>query len=256
MKNIKNFVLASALMIAGGTLSAASFTDNSNFYLDQQEPFEERFYFGEDVETVEKANLILQKSEIAFESMMKDPENRIPTNLISKSEGIVIFPKAFKLALGAIGGQGGNGIAMIRLDDGSWSNPFFVTLGEASVGLQLGAQKSDIVLLFKNKDDVISINEADVILGTGIEVAAGPVSKSSEAVTDVNFETEIYTYQRSKGLFAGISLKGGVLSYHNTFNETLYAMENSSPEKIFNEIEAPFNNKVDYLIETLNKYGE
>ena len=70
-----------------------------------------------------------------------------------KPEGIVIFPGALKVAVGCIGGQGARGIAMIRKEDGSWSNPFFVNLGEGSLGVQLGAQSSDIVLLFKDRDD-------------------------------------------------------------------------------------------------------
>ena len=193
---------------------------------------------------------------MAVDNIMDDPENCIPLALFTQAEGIVIFPRALKIAIGTAGGQGGNGIAMIRMEDGTWSNPFFVALGEASVGIQIGAQKSDIVLLFKNRNDIIAIDEADIMLGTGIGVVAGPVSRGAESVTDIKFDAEIYSYQRSKGLFAGLSLKGGVLSSNSNFNETLYCMNDATTDDIFNEVEAPYNEKVSDLIETLDMYGE
>ena len=101
----------------------------------------------------EKALKTIRKSVVALDNVMYDPECRIPKSLINQSEGIVIFPGAFKLALGAWGGQAGRGVAMIRREDGSWSNPFFVTLGEGSLGIQVGAQSSEIILLFKHRDD-------------------------------------------------------------------------------------------------------
>ena len=145
---------------------------------------------------------------------------------------------------------------MIRLENGSWSNPFFVSLGEASVGIQIGVQKSDLVLLFKNKNDVIAIDEADIMLGTGVGVAAGPVSRGATSNTDISFDAEIYSYHKSKGLFAGVNLSGGVLSSNDAFNETIYCMGNADTNDIFIEIDAPFNDQVSMLIETIEMYSE
>ena len=185
---------------------------------------------------------------MALDRIMDDPENFIPPSLISQSEGIVIFPNAFKLAFGFAGGQGGRGIAMIRNDDGSWSNPYFVNLGEGSLGLQIGAQASDIVLLFKDKSDIIEIEGTDIALGTDMVVAAGPVSKALSRTTDIEFQSEIYSYGRSKGLFAGISVKGGILSYNRGLNESVYGI---------NELnEAPYNDKVNDLIVALVMYED
>jgi len=246
MKTLLKLSFVSALILTGGTLFAALITDAGN----------DPMYFGEDVKIVEKANETLQNSVMALDNIMDDPENSIPTSLISQSEGIVIFPRALKIAFGTVGGQGARGIAMIRQEDGSWSNPFFVSLGEASVGIQIGVQKSDLVLLFKNKNDVMAIDEADIMLGTGVGVAAGPVSREATSNTDINFDAEIYSYQKSKGLFAGVNLSGGVLSSNDTFNETIYCMGNADTNDIFMEIEAPFNDEVKVLIEAIDMYSE
>jgi len=247
MKTILNLTLVSVLLISSGTLFAGSLNDSSNLKIEQEATVDEFTY---------KANKTLQKSVLALDNIMEDQENWIPQSLIGKSEGIVIFPRAFKVALGTFGGQGGRGIAMIRKDDGSWSNPFFVTLGEGSVGFQIGAQSSDIVLLFKNKSDIMGIDDAEITLGGDVGVAAGPVNKGSSAITDINFDSEIYTYSRSKGLFAGVSLKGGVLTYNENFTESLYCMEDINTDDILNGIETPYSDNVNDLIEAIDMYDE
>ena len=144
----------------------------------------------------------------------------------------------------------------IRKKYGSWSNPFFVTLGEGSLGIQIGAQSSEIVLLFKHSYDILEIDDAEIILGGDIGVAAGPASNGSSADTDIKFEREIYSYYRSKGLFAGASLAGGVLSYNEVVNESLYGVDGVTAGEIFYEIETPYNNEVNELMEALNLYDE
>jgi lipid-binding SYLF domain-containing protein len=203
-----------------------------------------------------KASKTLLKSVHALDNIMKDPENYIPPSLIIQSEGMVILPAALKVAVGVAGGQGARGIALIRKADGTWSNPFFVSLGEGSFGLQLGAQKSDIFLLFKDKDDLLELDETELTLGGDMGVAAGPASRGTSAVTDIKFESEIYTYSHSNGLFAGISFKGGVLTYNHRVNESLYGINNVSTEKILYEIETPYNDQVVDLIDTINAYGQ
>jgi lipid-binding SYLF domain-containing protein len=241
MKTVLYLMLVSALIVMGGNLYAESTPSVSSTE-------------GEELEA--KANRTLKRSAIALENIMQDPENSIPPSLISQSEGIVIFPDAFKLALGVAGGQGGRGVAMIRQEDGSWSNPFFITLGEGSVGLQIGAQKSDIILLFRDRNDILDIDEAGVILGTGIGVAAGPESKELSAATDIHFETEIYSYQYSRGLFAGISLNGAILANSQGYNNSFYWDDNTNTDVIFNRMDTPYNDEVLVLIETLAMYGK
>ncbi len=236
MKTLKNLIIVAALLIASGNVFALSINETEK--------------------NLEKANTTLQNSVMALDRIMNDPENCIPPSLISQSEGIVIFPNAFKLAFGVVGGQGGRGIAMIHQDDGSWSNPFFVNLGEGSVGLQIGAQASDIVLLFKDRTDIIEIDGTEIELGSDIGVAAGPVSKGLSSTTDIEFQSEIYSYGRSKGLFAGISVKGGVLTFNKGLNESVYDMTDVDAEEILKGIDAPYNDKVNDLMETLVMYED
>jgi len=242
MKTMINLIFASALLLSGGALQAEDPGDTARV--------------NEEDKIVKKAKETIQNSIIALDNIMGDPENSIPPSLITRSEGIVIMPGTYKLAVGIAGGQGGRGIAMIRQEDGSWSNPFFVSLGEGSVGFQLGVQKSEIILLFRNKDDIMGLDGADITLGGDIGVAAGPVSKGSSSTSDFRFESEIYSYCRSNGLFAGVSLKGGVLVYNQKINDSFYNTNYVTPEMILYEMDAPLNYEVDDLISALDMYGE
>ena len=234
------WAVITAFIVMSANLPAASFIDG----VSKEDRIEER------------ANRTIIRSIQALDNIMEDPENYIPPSLMIQSEGIVILPDALKLAVGVAGGQGALGIAMIRKANGTWSNPFFVSLGEGSFGLQLGAQKSDIVLLFKEKNDLMELEETELTLGGDIGVAAGPVSRGASAITDISFESEIYTYYLSKGLFAGVSFKGGVLTYNHRVNESLYSRENVSTDEIINGIETPFNDHVVDLIDAVNAYAQ
>ena len=256
MKSMLKLSIVSALLITNGALFAVSYNENSNGTSEQQATVEEDSYSRVDNKTLKKANETLQKSVVALDNIMEDPEESIPPYLISQSEGIVIFPRALKIAVGVAGGQGARGIAMIHNEDGSWSNPFFVSLGEGSLGIQFGVQKSDIVLLFKDKNVILGIEEAEITLGSDVGVTAGPASNGSISTTDLKFESEIYSYCRSKGLFAGISLKGGILAYNNSVNESMYGMNEVKTEDILNTLKTPYNDHVDYLMEAVAMYEE
>ncbi len=233
-------VVVSAFLLMGTTIFAASFSGGIP---------------GEDKDE-KKASKTLERSVDALEHIMADPENYIPPSLMIQSEGIVILPGAFKLAAGVAGGQGARGIAMIRKADGAWSNPFFVSLGEGSLGIQLGAQKSDIVLLFKDKEDLLKLEELALTLGGDVGVAAGPVSRGASAITDIKFDSEIYSYALSNGLFAGISFKGGVLTYNQRLNESMYGSVNVGTDEIIYEVRTPYNEGVIDLIDTVNYYAQ
>lgn len=234
------WAVITAFIVVSANLAAAPFTEG----VSKEDRMEE------------KANRTIMRSIQALDNIMEDPENYIPPSLMIQSEGIVILPDALKLAVGVAGGQGALGIAMIRRANGSWSNPFFVSLGEGSFGLQLGAQKSDIVFLFKEKNDLMELEETELTLGGDIGVAAGPVSRGASAITDIRFESEIYTYYLSKGLFAGVSFKGGVLTYNRRVNESLYCRDHVSTDEIINGIETPFNDHVVDLIDAVNAYAQ
>jgi lipid-binding SYLF domain-containing protein len=158
-------------------------------------------------------------------------KGEIPSQLLKISEGFIIIP-GMKNAGFVVGGKLGKGIAVIKNEDGSWSNPVFVTLAGGSFGLQIGVQSVDLVLVFKKKKTLEELDNGDFTIGGDLSAAAGPVGKSSTASTDYKMEAEIYSYSRAKGLFAGVTINGSSLSVDDKANERFYGAEVSA-QKIF-----------------------
>ena len=191
----------------------------------------------------EKANRLLQKATEAFEDLTTMGEDKsIPQQLLNQAEGIVIFPKALKVALVA-GGQGGGGFAFIKKENGEWSNPYFLDMGEASVGAQIGVQATELILLFKKRENILGLEKADFTLGGDVGVAVGPLGRNSSVNTDIGFEAEIYSYSKSKGLYAGISIEGNVLKANEKVNKAFYG-KSKGIQEIFYKLDTPFNAKV------------
>jgi len=174
-------------------------------------------------------------------------KGQIPSQLLNISEGFIIIP-GLKNAGFVVGGKLGKGIAVLKNDDGTWSNPVFVTLAGGSFGLQIGVQSVDLVLVFKKRKTLEEIDNGDFTIGGDISAAAGPVGKSSTASTDYKLEAEIYSYSRAKGLFAGLSINGSSLSVDEKANERFYG-EEVSAETIFSN---DFSND-DESVSTLKK---
>ncbi|MDN5862642.1 MAG: lipid-binding SYLF domain-containing protein, partial [Salinisphaera sp.] len=138
------------------------------------------------------------------------PENAIPPALLQSAYGIAVIPSVLKVGF-ILGGQRGSGVLAVRTESGAWSNPVFVTLTGGSIGWQIGASSTDLVLVFKSRQSVDEIANGQVTLGGTAAVAAGPVGRSASASTSADLEAEIYSYSRSRGLFAGVAVKGAVL---------------------------------------------
>ncbi|MGQ9801886.1 MAG: lipid-binding SYLF domain-containing protein [Candidatus Saccharicenans sp.] len=184
-------------------------------------------------------------------------EEGIPARLLEKAEGLAIFPGVVKAAWG-IGGQYGRGIVMVRRKDGQWSNPLFIDLIGGSFGWQIGVQKADIVLVFKNRQGVENIASNKITLGADMSVSAGPVGRSAEASTDIEMEAEIYSYSKSKGLFAGIALKGGTLRVNQEANAAFYGSGLNPSKILYENIKTPvivirLHQTIEELSKTLNK---
>lgn len=178
----------------------------------------------------EKQNEKLQKSTAVVKDFAAMKEN-IPSRLMSKAEGIVVIPNLVKAGLG-VGGQRGKGVAVLKKADGSWSDPVFVTLTGASIGFQAGVQAIDLVLVFTKGDILNNLDKGEFTLGGDAGVAAGPVGRSSSATTDTEFDAEVYSYSRSKGLFAGLALTGSRLSADDDANKKFYKTK-YTPSVIF-----------------------
>lgn len=151
-------------------------------------------------------------------------ETGIPPRILKTAHGIAIIPNALKASLG-IGGRFGKGVLLVQRVDGTWSEPIFITIAGGSLGFQVGAQATDIILVFNEAKSVEDIrNGKKITLGVDASVAAGHVGRHVEASTDERAKAEIYSYSRSKGLFIGISLEGGVLDIDEKLTKGYYGL--------------------------------
>ena len=160
------------------------------------------------------------------------PESSIPPSLLSRAYAVAVFPNVVKAAFG-LGARRGKGILVVRQDDNSWSNPAFVTITGGSVGWQIGAGSTDFILVFKTRKGVDDIANGKLTLGANASVAAGPVGRHGSVATDVTFKAEVYSYSRSRGLFAGVALEGAGVTMDRHANAAFYGDVSLTPEKIF-----------------------
>lgn len=171
----------------------------------------------------EKEQGRLENCGVVLEEIMNTPEN-IPQDVMKKAECIIVFPSLLKFAIG-IGGSYARGAMVCRTGPnfgGPWGAPAMYALEGGSIGLQLGGQATDLVLLVMNKRGADSILRSKVKLGGNASVAAGPVGRDAQAATDASMRAEILSYSRSRGLFAGISLQGSTIRPDNGANEEIY----------------------------------
>ena len=174
----------------------------------------------------------------------------IPKQLFQKTEGIIIIPGLINAGF-VLGGKRGKGIAMIKNDDGTWSNPVFLTMTGGSLGFQAGIQSIDLVLIFLNKASLLNIGHSGFTLGGDISVAAGPVGRTSSAGTDLKLTSEVYSYSRSKGLFAGFSVSGSALDIDQKADDSFYGGDEDAAE-LFGTKKASVVPAVKKLKQTLN----
>src|SRR5436190_14944530 len=153
---------------------------------------------------------------------MNIAEKAIPQSLLDRAEAIAVFPDVIKAGF-IIGGRGGSGVISRRVK-GGWSAPALFNLGGGSIGLQIGASKTDFVLLFMNQDALKGLLEDKFEIGGEGSVAAGPVGRAASASTDAQLKAGIISYSRSKGLFAGLELKGVVINPDNDDNRAVYGL--------------------------------
>ena len=121
---------------------------------------------------------------------------------------------------------------MVKLPNGEWSDPVFITLNGGSLGLQIGVQSVDLVLVFKDRGVLTKVKNGDFTIGGDISAAAGPVGRSSTASTDYKLQAEVYSYSRSRGLFAGVTINGSNLGIDKDSNHKFYG-DGMSAQDIF-----------------------
>lgn len=161
------------------------------------------------------------------------PDN-IPKDLFDRAECVIVLPSVKKFAIG-IGGSYGRGVMVCRSGahyTGPWGPPALYALEGGNIGLQLGGQATDFVLLVMNPRGAKSLLSSKVKLGADASAAAGPKGRAATGATDVVMRAEILSYSRSRGLFAGVSLEGSTLRSDNRANRKLYGHEVSAKDII------------------------
>ena len=175
---------------------------------------------------------LLTATEV-LEEVQGMPDQRLPDALLSRAYGIAVIPDVTKVAF-IFGGRHGNGVLVVRDKLTSpWSNPTFISLTGGSWGFQAGAQSSDIILVFTTKTGIEGIAGGKLTLGADASVATGPVGRQGSAATDMNFNAEIYSYARTRGLFGGIALDGSVISIDRSANGAYYSKSGVTATEIF-----------------------
>jgi SH3 domain-containing YSC84-like protein 1 len=165
---------------------------------------------------------LLIESVQVLEDIQRSPDQKIPEGLISKAKAIIIFPTMIKAGF-FFGARYGSGVATVRNEKtGQWGPPAFLRTYGGSFGLQIGAEAVDLVLLVMSQRGIEGLLKSQFTLGADAAVAAGPVGRHAEAGSDVTFKGEIYSYSRSKGAFAGVSVKGAVIGQNTDANWGYY----------------------------------
>lgn len=163
--------------------------------------------------------------------IMRAPDKAIPRDLLRDAYAIAVIPDVLKVGL-VFGGRRGEGLIAVKSPDGTWSNPVFLSLTGGSVGFQAGVSSTDVVLVFRTKRGVDGIVNGKFTIGADAHAAAGPVGRNLNAATDAAMQAEIYSYSRSRGLFAGVSLDGAALRIDDDADAAIYG-SGITPRRIF-----------------------
>jgi lipid-binding SYLF domain-containing protein len=176
----------------------------------------------------------VHNASVVLKEIMDIPDD-IPQDLIDKAECIVVYPSVLKAAF-IVGGSYGRGVMTCRTGEhysGPWSAPTMMALEGGSFGLQIGGEATDFVLLVMNPRGGHAMLHSKVKLGGDASVAAGPKGRSASAESDVTLRSEVLSYSRARGVFAGVSLEGSTVRADNDANERLYGQKLTAQDIVF-----------------------
>jgi lipid-binding SYLF domain-containing protein len=175
----------------------------------------------------------------AFDEIMSAPDKGIPGEVLAKAACVVVVPGMKKGGF-IIGGSFGRGAISCRgAGKSGWGAPAMVELGGGSVGFQIGAEATDVVMLVMNRDGIESLLKSKFTLGGEASVAGGPVGRASSAETDAAMKAKILSYSRSRGAFAGVSLQGTTLHQDEDANKAVYGKALGSDDILNGNVTAP-----------------
>ncbi len=168
-----------------------------------------------------KEDTTVKESMRVLNEIMAIPATGIPQSLLRDAQAVAIIPSVIKGSF-VVGARYGNGVVLVRDDSGIWQAPMFVSLTGGNIGWQVGVQATDVVLVFKTRRSVEGLLSGRFTLGADAAVAAGPVGRQATAATDSGLGAQIYSYSRSRGLFAGVSFDGSVIRVDPMSNANYY----------------------------------
>lgn len=177
----------------------------------------------------------------------------LPKSMLDRAECVIVFPSVKKFAIG-IGGSYGRGAMSCRSGKtftGPWGAPALYALEGANIGLQLGGQETDFVLLVMNPKGAESVFKSKIKLGGDAAAMAGPKGRDAEAATDALLRAEILSYSRARGLFAGVSLEGSTLRQDGSANKKVYGREISARDIVAGRVHTPAAGAL--MVSTLEK---
>jgi len=186
--------------------------------------------------------------------IMEAPDQGIADALLKKAYGIAVIPHVVKGAFG-FGGQYGKGLVAQRNADGGWGTPLFIEIGGGSFGLQLGVEATDVIMVFTNHDGIQPLLQGKLKIGADASATAGPVGRKAEVGTDILLKSAIYSYSRSKGLFAGIALDGAVIQLDDDANKAVYGKKSVAADIAGRRVTGSALAVVQTFLRALQKYA-
>ena len=185
--------------------------------------------------------------------LMATPDKGVPQDLLEKAHCVVVIPGVKKAAF-VVGGEYGRGFIVCRKPGGEgWGNPAPMQVEGGSVGFQIGGQETDVVLLVMNHGGMHKLLQDKFTVGADASVAAGPVGRSANAQTDAQMHAEILAWSRSRGVFAGISLKGATILSDKKAAEEIYGSQMTDHDIVASSALTPA--MAEPLVHALNRYS-
>ena len=214
---MKKFITSSMAILLMLALAALSFADDKDV---------QKADVSDEIDRVADANTVLKE-------VLAIPENGIPQEMLDNAAAVVVIPDLLKAAFVA-GVKSGNGVISAHTGSG-WTHPAFVKLAGGSVGWQAGVESTDLVLVFMSEKHVQKLLNGEFTLGVDASVAVGPVGRQASVGTNENAKSAVYTYSRSKGVFAGISLDGSKISVDTESNERIYGAKTTPHNVLYGQ---------------------
>ncbi len=180
----------------------------------------------------------LQRAADTLKALTAAPDKGIPDEVFKGAKCIAIVPNLTKAGF-IVGGRRGRGVATCRLDSGGWSAPAFFTITGGSWGAQIGIEDVHLVMMIMNDKGMRNLLNDKFQVGGEASAAAGPVGRHAEAGTDWKLETQMLTYSRSKGIFAGVDLGGSVIERDKDATAAFYGKDYGNTELLTGKVRPP-----------------